>query len=128
MNGKCTYLLGICGYSWVRGCACYRGAGPGDIRQTPDPPLTNPDLPHSTCSPDNTYVNAFNAYNGYFYTKYKNIKGLAKSSDKYHVGIHWKGLTEYYQMSTHVPGFSHFLGFLHHFVLANLATTSIIKG
>ena len=30
-----------------------------------------------------------------------------------HVGIHWKALAEYSQMSTHVPGF---WSFLHHFV------------
>ena len=27
-------------------------------------------------------------------------------------------------MSTHVPGFQSFLGFLHHFILAKLATSS----
>ena len=36
-----------------------------------------------------------------------------------HVGIHWKALTEYCQMSTHVPGFQSFFQlFLHYFVLA----------
>ena len=35
------------------------------------------------------------------------------------VGIHWIALTEYSQMSTHV------LRFLHNFVLAKLATSSI---
>ena len=42
-----------------------------------------------------------------------------------HVGIHWIVLAEFSQMSTHVPGFQSFLRFLHHFVLAKLATTSI---
>ena len=39
--------------------------------------------------------------------------------------IHWKALAEYSQMSTHLPGFLSFSGFLHHFVLTKLATSSI---
>ena len=39
-----------------------------------------------------------------------------------HIGIHWKSLAEYSQMSTHVSFFSFFL---YHFVLAKLATSSI---
>ena len=35
-----------------------------------------------------------------------------------HVGIHWIALTEYSQMSTHLPGFRSFSGVLCHFVLA----------
>ena len=49
-----------------------------------------------------------------------------KPSKPYHVGIHWMALTEYSQMSTHVPGFQSYSRFLHHFVLAKLATSSII--
>ena len=48
-----------------------------------------------------------------------------------HVGIHWIALAEHSQMSTHVPGFQSFLflAFLHHFVLAKLANSSIrVKG
>ena len=42
------------------------------------------------------------------------------------VGIHCIALVEYSQISTHVPGFqSYFRFFLHHFVLAILATSSI---
>ena len=42
------------------------------------------------------------------------------------VGIHWIALTEYFQMSTDVPRFfCNFPGFLHHFDLAKLATSSI---
>ena len=45
-----------------------------------------------------------------------------------HVGIHWKALTEFFQMSTHVPGFqSFFSGFLHHFVIAKLASRSMYR-
>ena len=33
--------------------------------------------------------------------------------------------TEYSQMNTHVPGFQSFFSFLHHFVLAKLATSSM---
>ena len=32
-------------------------------------------------------------------------KNVLKPSKPGHVGIHWKALTEYSQMSTHVPGF-----------------------
>ena len=39
------------------------------------------------------------------------------SSNPCHVGIHWKALTEYSQMSTLVPGFQSFSVFLHHFTL-----------
>ena len=34
-------------------------------------------------------------------------------------------LTEYFQMSTHVPGFQLFSASLHHFVLTKSATSSI---
>ena len=41
------------------------------------------------------------------------------------VAIHWIALAENSQMSTHLPGFqSFFRGFLHHFLLATLATSS----
>ena len=57
---------------------------------------------------------------------YKNFRKLAKPC---HVGIHWIALAEYFQMSTHMPGFQSFSGFLHLFVLAKLATSSIrVKG
>ena len=42
-----------------------------------------------------------------------------------HVVIHWKALAEYSQMSIHVPGFSHFSGFLHHLVLAKISPSSL---
>ena len=43
-----------------------------------------------------------------------------------HVGIHWIAIAEYSQMSTHMPWFqSFFKGFLHHFILAKFATSSI---
>ena len=41
------------------------------------------------------------------------------------IGFHWIALTEYSQMSTHMPGFQLFSAFLCHFVLAKLATSSI---
>ena len=58
-------------------------------------------------------------------------KDFWKPSKPCHVGIYWKALTEYCQMSTHLPGFQScfvsvfFLGFSHHFVLPKLATCSI---
>ena len=49
-----------------------------------------------------------------------------KPSKPCHVGIHWIALAEYSQMSTHFPRVSViFFRFLHHFVLAKLATSSI---
>ena len=43
-----------------------------------------------------------------------------------HGGIYEKALAEYSQMSTHLPGFQSFFSFfLHHCVLAKLATSSI---
>ena len=42
-----------------------------------------------------------------------------------HVGIHRIALAEYSQMSTHLLGLQSFSRFLHHFVLAKLATSSI---
>ena len=44
-----------------------------------------------------------------------------------HVGTHWIAFIECSQMSTHMisQGFSHFSVFLHYFVLANLAISSI---
>ena len=45
---------------------------------------------------------------GYFHPKHKNAKNLRKLSKPCHVGIHWIALAEFYQMSTHVPGFQSF--------------------
>ena len=42
-----------------------------------------------------------------------------------HVGIYWIVLAECSQMSTHLPWFQSFSGFLHHFVSVKLATSSI---
>ena len=39
--------------------------------------------------------------------------------------IHWIALTEYFQMSTHSPGFPSFFRFLRHFIMAKLATSTI---
>ena len=52
-------------------------------------------------------------------------KDFWKLSKPCHVGIYWIAPAEYYQMSTYVPGFQSFSEFLHHFVLAKLATRSI---
>ena len=48
-----------------------------------------------------------------------------KISKPFHVGIHWIALAESFQMSTHLPGFQSCFRFLHHLVLAKLATSSI---
>ena len=39
------------------------------------------------------------------------------TSKHYHVGIHWKALTEYSQMSTHLLGSQSFFMFLHRFAM-----------
>ena len=59
-------------------------------------------------------------------SKAKGHKDFWKSSKTFHVGIHLIALTEYSQMSTHLPGFQVFASFLHYFVLAKLATSSIL--
>ena len=45
-------------------------------------------------------------------------KYFRKTSKPCHVGIYWIGLTEYSQISTHMPGFQSFffLDYLPHFV------------
>ena len=57
--------------------------------------------------------------------KAKRCKDFRNPSKPCHIDIHWTALTEHSQMSTHVPAFQYFSGFLHHFVLAKLATRSI---
>ena len=55
-------------------------------------------------------------------------KDFLKPSQPCHVGIHWIAFAEYFKMSAHVPGFqSLFQTFLHHFVLAKLATIGSIR-
>ena len=59
-------------------------------------------------------------------SKTKGCKDFWKPSKPCHVGIHWIALAEYSQMNTHMPVFqSFFRFFLHHFVLAKLAISSI---
>ena len=52
-------------------------------------------------------------------------KDIWKTSKLCHNGTHLIALAEHSQMSTHLPGFQSFFLFLHHFVLAKLATSSI---
>ena len=58
-------------------------------------------------------------------SKAQGCKDFWKPYKPCHVGIHLIALAEYYQMNTHCQGFCRFSGFLHHFVLAKLATSSI---
>ena len=61
-----------------------------------------------------------------FVKKHKEAKKSKTPPKRCHVGIHYKTQSEHSQMRTHVPGFSSFsMFFLYHFVLANLATSSI---
>ena len=55
----------------------------------------------------------------------KGRKESWKRSKPWHVGINLKAHPEYSHISTHVPGFQSFITFLHHFVIAKLATSSI---
>ena len=52
-------------------------------------------------------------------------KDFWKPSKQCHVGIHWKALTEYFQMSIHLPGFQSFSKIFASFLLARLSTSSI---
>ena len=55
-------------------------------------------------------------------SKAQKLKDFLNLSKPCHVGIHWKALAEYSQMSTMCQGFSSFSGFFNHFVLAKLST------
>ena len=58
-------------------------------------------------------------------SKARGCKDFCKPTKPCHVGIHWKALTEYSQRSNNLSGFSHFSGFLYHFVSAKIATSNI---
>ena len=60
-----------------------------------------------------------------FLSEAQGCKDLCKPSKPCFVGIHRKVVAEYSQMSTHLPRFGSFSRFLHHFVLAKLATSSV---
>ena len=61
-----------------------------------------------------------------FLSKSHRRKDFGKPSKPCHVGIQRIALAENSQISTHVPGFQSFFSFfLHHFVSAKLATSSI---
>ena len=65
-----------------------------------------------------------NAEASYFH-RMTRMQRFFKTIKPCHVGIHWKALAEFSQMSTQMPGFQPFLGVLQHFVLAKLATIRI---
>ena len=54
-------------------------------------------------------------------SKAHGCKYLWKPSKPCHVGIHWIALTEYSQMSTHMPGFQSFLRFLASFCIGQIS-------
>ena len=58
-------------------------------------------------------------------SKTQELKFFLNSSKSRQIGIDWKALSEYSHTSTHLPVFQSFSAFLHHFVLAKLATSSI---
>ena len=62
---------------------------------------------------------------GYFCSRHKMQKDIWILSKPCHVGIHWKALAEFFQMSTNnMPGLLLFSAFLHHIILTKLATSS----
>ena len=69
-------------------------------------------------------VNPSNAEASFFLSTRMHIF-WKKSYKTCNVGIHWIALTEYSQMSTHLPGFQSYFRF-HDFVLAKLATSNIM--
>ena len=58
-------------------------------------------------------------------SKAQRPKDLWKQANPCHVGIHWKALADFSQMSTHVSGFRSFFRFFASFVFAKVATSSI---
>ena len=65
-----------------------------------------------------------------FSSKAQGCKVFSKPFKPCHVGgIHWIALAKYSQLSTcpMCQGFSHFSGFLHNFVMAKLASSSILR-
>ena len=63
------------------------------------------------------FVNLFNAPGATFKSKAQGRKDFCKPSKPCHVGIHWKALAEYSQMSTLVPGFLSFSRFFASFCI-----------
>ena len=60
-------------------------------------------------------VNPFTSAEAKLSSKAQGSKDYWKPSKPCHVGIHLKALSEYYQMSTHLPWFQWFLSFLSSF-------------
>ena len=62
-------------------------------------------------------------------SKAQGCKDFRKTSEPCYVGIHWKALAEYSQMTTHVPEFRSFFKFFASFCNGKLASSSIrVKG
>ena len=53
--------------------------------------------------------------------QYKKWQDFWESSKPCHVGIHWIALSEYSQMSTHMPGFQSFSGFFAWFCFGQIS-------
>ena len=57
----------------------------------------------------------------YFRQRHKNPEKFEKLLKPCHVGIHWIALAEYFQMSTHLPGFQWFSGFFASFCIYQIS-------
>ena len=72
---------------------------------------------------NHTLLNASNT--AATFVQRQGCKDFYKPSKPCHVCIHSTAFREHSQMSTNMPGFHKILGFLRHFILAELATSSI---
>ena len=96
---------------------------PLQLSADPRWPTSDPWLPAYRGDRQQCLLNPYNAEATFI--KGQGRKYVLKPSKPCHVGIHWIALTEYSRMSTHMPGFHTFSGFLHHFIMAKFATSSI---
>ena len=56
---------------------------------------------------------------------HKKVKHHENQLNPCHVGIHWKALAEFSQMSTHLPWFQSFLSFLSSFYIAQISNNQL---
>ena len=75
-----------------------------------------------TVSPSHSH-SLLSSYAKATFNRITRSKDFRQPSKTCHVGMHWIALAEYSHMR--FQGFSHFSAFLHYFVLADIATSSI---
>ena len=93
---------------------CHKQAACSRSTQNPLPPETNTSASHNSQHISHTKAVSTLPMLRLLSPKAQGCKEFCKPSNPCHVGIHWKALTEYSQMSTHVPWFQSFYsGILH---------------